>query len=345
MDGTMRLSIKRWNNLRIKRRRKRKVSALLRRATEKQFQSAGVEAPHFLIAPSDEVAGGSDIIIRRDRQKIVSLFSDNLFGAYSEHSPNKIAAYMYWFSQCSTDIDQILVDASDGHVPNTARYAYSSLGPERTPLPDPDFFRNYGYRVTDQFATDNAIAWNDRNDQLLWRGSLNNLGLFSLDPAHIENIAVMQRLRMALKCKGTDIDFRFVVHANQFNRATLDAAGLVGSFIPTHEWGKMKYAIDIDGYTNAWANLLQRLKLGCCIFKVTSPFGFYQWYYSKLRPWEHFIPISADLSDLFEKIDWAKSNPSHAHDIAKNGQALGKSLTFESERESAKNAIVERESK
>ncbi len=299
--------------------------------------------PDFRITRSDEPVGGTDIIMRRERGAIVCLFNGTVSQLYLGHSHNKLAAYMHWFGQTPGHIREIVVDASDGDAPNTARYTYCARSAENTPLPDPHFFRDHGYRATDRFAADNAANWDDRSDQILWRGALNNVGLFSLDPALNEHAGVMQRLRMALKCRDNDVDFRFVAQPDRPHDRILDTAGLIGGYIPTHDWAGMKYAIDIDGYTNAWCNLMQRLKLGCCVLKVTSPFGYYQWYYDRLVPWEHFIPISADLSDLNEKIDWARTHQSKSRDIAKAGQTLAKSLTFESERQVAVNAIVERE--
>lgn len=36
--------------------------------------------------------------------------------------------------------------------------------------------------------------------------------------------------------------------------------------------------------------------------------GYYEHFYNELRPWEHYIPIRADLGDLLEKIQWARDH-------------------------------------
>ena len=38
------------------------------------------------------------------------------------------------------------------------------------------------------------------------------------------------------------------------------------------------------------------------VLKVAS--RCHQWYYDKLKPWEHYIPVTAMLSDLKEKVDY-----------------------------------------
>ena len=56
-------------------------------------------------------------------------------------------------------------------------------------------------------------------------------------------------------------------------------AGILGEYVQSDVWAGHKFAIDIDGNSNAWANLFCRLLLGCCIIKVQSPGNFRQWYY------------------------------------------------------------------
>ena len=343
--GSVKSAIRQWNKRRLHNRKNAAIAAGIAKTTAEQFGSAGLPVPAFRILASDTIVGATDMIIRKENGQITVLFNGmtskrHLFG----HTRNKIAAYLHWFGQTSADIREILVDASDGNTPSTARYKYATTSDAATPLPDPHFFRDYGYRATDHFAANQAPAWDDRQDQIIWRGRLNNDGLFSLDPALIDNPGVMQRLRMALKCKQSDVDFRFVSDSSVgvYDRILADA-GLIGGFVPTHDWGGMKYAIDIDGYTNAWCNFMQRLKLGCCVLKVASPFGYYQWYYHKLTAWEHFVPVRADLSDLAEKVDWVRTHQKEARDIAARGQAFARSLTFESENQVAVNAIEDRE--
>jgi len=75
--------------------------------------------------------------------------------------------------------------------------------------------------------------------------------------------------------------------------------------------------------------------MGCCGRKAASPFGFSQWFSHRLEPGRHFVPVAADMSDLVEKIDWERSNPSEARAIAKDGQAPARTITFDAEAEVA----------
>lgn len=57
---------------------------------------------------------------------------------------------------------------------------------------------------------------------------------------------------------------------------------------------------------------------GSLVFKQDSKY--YETFYDDLVPYVHYIPIKRDLSDLTEKIQWAKLNDDNAHRIAKEGQ-------------------------
>jgi len=43
------------------------------------------------------------------------------------------------------------------------------------------------------------------------------------------------------------------------------------------------------------------------------------WFHSYLTPWEHYIPVRADLTDLREKYEWAETNQEQARRISENG--------------------------
>ena len=42
------------------------------------------------------------------------------------------------------------------------------------------------------------------------------------------------------------------------------------------------------------------------VFKQDSPY--FEHFYSELEPWKHYIPFKRDISDIEEKLVWAKSN-------------------------------------
>jgi hypothetical protein len=75
--------------------------------------------------------------------------------------------------------------------------------------------------------------------------------------------------------------------------------------IPMPQFFNYKYQISLDG-TVASYRLAYLLAGDSLIFKQTS--SYYEHFYRQLIPNKHYIPIKKDLSDLIEKIQWAKDH-------------------------------------
>ncbi len=115
---------------------------------------------------------------------------------------------------------------------------------------------------------------------------------------------------------------------------TLGSDGFMRPFVEFSRFARYKFIVDIDGNSSAW-NLVQKLKLGACVLKTGSRWK--QWISDRLIPWQHYVPVAEDLSDLEEKSDWCFSNDGEAGQIAANGRALALSLDFAGEmREAAR---------
>lgn len=246
--------------------------------------------------------------------------------------------YLAYMHRAGPSVDDLLVDVSDGDRPGFAELGFSSADPRRVLVPDLYFYQTGGFAAERRARRESDVPWAERDDGIVWRGGLNGHGITLPDPALATNGLLNQRLRLALACRDSDIDVRFT---GRFDAApALDRLGLMGARIAPASWLNRKFAIDIDGFSNTWDNLFIRLLFGCCVLKVDSQVGFRQWYYDRLRPYEHYVPIKADLSDLDHQVDWVRSNPAKAEEIARTGSALAQSMTFESETEFAAQEIL-----
>ncbi len=76
--------------------------------------------------------------------------------------------------------------------------------------------------------------------------------------------------------------------------------------------GGSRYTINIDGTGHSERYLLQLLS-DQLVFKVETPF--YNYYSRFFVPYEHYIPVKYDLSDLAEKVAWANAHVEEAHRI------------------------------
>lgn len=84
-----------------------------------------------------------------------------------------------------------------------------------------------------------------------------------------------------------------------------------------------KYQVNVDGTVAAYR--FPYLMLGdSLVLKQSSPY--YEHFYVELQAGTHYLPVQRDLSDLLEKIRWAKSNDERAQAVAREGQAKVREL-------------------
>ncbi|XP_033864706.3 protein O-glucosyltransferase 3 [Acipenser ruthenus] len=99
----------------------------------------------------------------------------------------------------------------------------------------------------------------------------------------------------------------------------LGTAPLTGFF----DFFKYKYQVNVDGTVAAYR--FPYLMLGnSLVLKQAS--SFYEHFYTHLKPGKHYVPVKQNLSDLIEKITWAKENDAKVEKIAREGQAIAREL-------------------
>ena len=98
-------------------------------------------------------------------------------------------------------------------------------------------------------------------------------------------------------------------------------------FVPVHNLNRYRAHIDIDGRTNSWPGFFQKLLSGSPVLKVQSARRYRQWYYDRLRPWEHYVPVASDLTDLVDKAIWLLENDAQAQRIGLAGRAVADDMT------------------
>jgi hypothetical protein len=75
--------------------------------------------------------------------------------------------------------------------------------------------------------------------------------------------------------------------------------------------------LSIDGTVAAY-RLPYLLAGGSLLFKVDSPY--YEHFYRDLVAGDHYVAVKNDLSDLLERVKWAKDNDAEARRIAENAR-------------------------
>ena len=87
------------------------------------------------------------------------------------------------------------------------------------------------------------------------------------------------------------------------------------NLIRISEFSNYKYLIDIRGF--GWTDRVKLLlAMGRPLLMVERPF--IEYYFDRLVPMTHYVPIKEDLSDLIDKIDYLDMNPDTYNYIVQN---------------------------
>lgn len=189
-------------------------------------------------------------------------------------------------------------------------------------MPDPFALKSYSklFLKVDLKAT--KYPWQKKIAKVFFRGSAYGAGIANND------INGFPRLRFMNYAANLAIaDVGFTNYTSQLNADfTKRLAALHPLKAPVSEGDAQayKYLIDVDGNTCSFARMAWILYSNSVLFKHASNQA--QWYYAQLKPYEHYLPINADFSNLTDQFTWAEANPHAAKRIAANGHKIARQI-------------------
>jgi hypothetical protein len=208
--------------------------------------------------------------------------------------------------------------------------------PDAILIPDYRFLQTLGYQEFRASVNRDWIPWSQRKPVVFWRSSAIGC-MFEphdgddwswLPRVHLCDMAAGLAQQYPIDARITGIDPyiqetypEYVPAIEQFS----------GAFVAPLDFMGYRYLIDIDGSANAYAGYFQKLLTGSTVLKVASPRGLRQWYYDRLQPWVHYIPVAADLSNLESAIDFVLTHDREAYAIGQRGREVALAMTLESE--------------
>jgi Glycosyl transferase family 90 len=158
-------------------------------------------------------------------------------------------------------------------------------------------------------ASWNDSAWDNLIPQIIWRGS-NFQFLHTFHQKDFQSPYTVPKVPFFPR--------QLVIHMSEATNYTwLNAKfrrGLTNS-MKIAELSKYKYHIDLGGAGGTtWTGTVSKLAMPGVLFHHETPAK--DWFYDSLRPWEHYVPIHTDLSDLKQKYEWAENNPDKVKEIS-----------------------------
>jgi hypothetical protein len=205
--------------------------------------------------------------------------------------------------------------------------AFTTTRRDQLAIPDRSFLRTHAYQeFKSELRASGETRWRDRSKVVFWRGASTGYrdGSWTSLP----------RVRLCAICHRHPLFDVALSNIVQFGDETeaqeLLQTGYVQNRVAQIEIARYRTTIDIDGNSNAWDGLFTKMLAGNTILKVASKNRYKQWYYDRLIPWVHFVPVASDMSDLIEKAEWVRNNEALAEEIASAAGDLARSITMES---------------
>ncbi|KAJ7065327.1 glycosyl transferase family 90-domain-containing protein [Mycena amicta] len=175
-----------------------------------------------------------------------------------------------------------------------------------------------------RYAYESNITWSDKISKIYWRG-MNSGGRMYGDNYHafprfrIIDIARKHRDIMDVKLSGFHGDLCGEKCDEEAIKKEYNIAHVSS---PREEVYKYKYVFDVDGNSFS-GRYLGLLRSGSLVFKSTV---FLEYFGDWLKPFEHYIPVRPDLSDLVDKVEWAIEHDDEAHRIQQAGQVFAQRI-------------------
>ncbi len=159
-----------------------------------------------------------------------------------------------------------------------------------------------------------APPWEAKIPKMIWRGSTAQNGVVTMSNCHQLSRVILCSLSLAMP---ELIDAKFT-HFAQLGEPIPFLEQLAGERVSFEEQFHCKYHILVDGNASAYSASGWKFFTRSLVFKPNS--SWIQWYYRQLKPWVHYVPVEADLSDLVKKMEWALQNDLHSKKIAQNSR-------------------------
>ncbi len=162
------------------------------------------------------------------------------------------------------------------------------------------------------------LEWDKKENKAYFLGDSSGCGLTLEDNIRLKLVDLGEKNPTLLDFKLTRFSKRDKINMETNNFNFHDPSKFkfnpVGNQQGLH--GRFKYLISVPSYGND-PDLPYFLSLGGLVLKVENDYN--TWYDHLLKPYQHYIPVKNDLSNLLAIVKWATTHDETCKKIAKNG--------------------------
>ncbi|MCP9889168.1 hypothetical protein KBY96_14700, partial [Cyanobium sp. ATX 6A2] len=164
--------------------------------------------------------------------------------------------------------------------------------------------------------------WSSKTDTVFWRGATTGKWNRTISPDPRSARCNLAHLLRSTSLENVDIGFSKIVQGADSIFKSIDLKvrneSIFKPAVPISEHLKHKYVLSLEG--NDIATNLKWVLASSSVPLMPIPSCESWGMEFLLKPWQHFVPICHDLSDLEIKISWCRDNDKFAQEIGVEGR-------------------------
>jgi hypothetical protein len=174
-----------------------------------------------------------------------------------------------------------------------ACYGAQRDDPSALLLPEAHYLRGFYYRPLLARLNSERVPWSSKQPRAIFAGGDHG--------ARSRGTTPRRRLRSVVRSEALPVDLH------------------LGSAIARSAQLGYKYLLDVDGWVRTWDAWAWKLASGSV---VLSPASDWTTFFTELfEPWEHFVPVAQDFSDLGERLEWCRSHDDECRGIVRRARS------------------------
>ena len=201
----------------------------------------------------------------------------------------------------------------------------SSVEHTDIPMPAPDDLR---YIYNKKFfpplycsppGKNSKLKWSDKKPIVVFRGSLTGCFTDSCN-ARIRGYEITRPRTDIFDYGITSLNQRIKKHSPDTPLVIFDNTDIkVSTKMTSEEVTAHKYILVLEGHVAAFRTATQMLSQSCILLQGSK---YVMWYSHLLKPYEHYVPVKEDLSDLIDRAEWCLANDSICRQIGISAYTL-----------------------
>lgn len=160
--------------------------------------------------------------------------------------------------------------------------------------------------------------WKNKTDKAVFRGATTGAGVNSQTNQRLKALDISEERPDLLDVGITSWNFRPRKYEGERYLQTIERSHYPkANKLSLQDQSNYKYILTLEGHVAAY-RLSYELSTESVILLANSRWK--MWYYKFLKPYVHYVPVSENLEDLVEKIEWCRNNDAECEKIALNAK-------------------------